>query len=205
MCRAPWIASSRNSSTADQRTSPVWPPRPAPACSMARSTEITMSPRCGRRPGGSRKSKAAPAPRSGAPGCAGNVPGGRRGNDSTSVGRVLPKCSVLSWASSASFDRMSPIEAGSGAPAPVMAAAIARARTAPAMGATTMSRTVRSTRIEPRYNARVTRPGRCLHRHRRRGATPARRPCSAGTRSACGTSPGAARRTPRGSAPGRAT
>ena len=38
---------------ADQRTSPVWPPRPSSACSIARSTETTMSPRCGRRPGGS--------------------------------------------------------------------------------------------------------------------------------------------------------
>ena len=31
---------------ADHRTSPVWPPRPSPACSTARSTEIAMSPMC---------------------------------------------------------------------------------------------------------------------------------------------------------------
>ena len=52
----------------DQRTSPVWPPRPAAACSAARSTDTTMSPRCSRR-------RAASANAAAAPGCR----GGRRG------------------------------------------------------------------------------------------------------------------------------
>ena len=55
MWSVPWVTRSRSSSAGDQRTSPVWPPRPASACSMARSTETTMSPRCGRRPGRQRE------------------------------------------------------------------------------------------------------------------------------------------------------
>ena len=53
MWSVPWTTSSRSSSAADQRTSPVWPPRPTAACSIARSTETTTSPRCRRWPGGS--------------------------------------------------------------------------------------------------------------------------------------------------------
>ena len=49
----------------------------------------------------------------------------------------------------------------------------------------------------------VTRPVR-FPRRRRRAATRARRPCSAGTRRGCGTSRAAARRMPRGSVRGRA-
>ena len=84
---APWVTRRRSSSAADQRTSPVWPPRPAAACSAARSTETTMSPRCGRCPGGAANAGAT----------AGRRPttearrerndlGGRSGNDRTSVG-----------------------------------------------------------------------------------------------------------------------
>ena len=45
MCSAPWVTSSRSSSAGDHWTSPVWPPRPCSACSMARSTDTMMSPR----------------------------------------------------------------------------------------------------------------------------------------------------------------
>ena len=46
-CRAPCVMRSRSSSAGVQRTSLVCPPRPASAWAMARSTETTMSPRCG--------------------------------------------------------------------------------------------------------------------------------------------------------------
>ena len=55
----PWVTRSRSSSRASQRTSPVWPPRPASACSTARSTDTITSPRCGRASGGSAKRDAA--------------------------------------------------------------------------------------------------------------------------------------------------
>ena len=51
MWRVPCVARRRSSSAGDQRTLPVWPPRPDSAWSMARSTEIAMSPRCVRDPG----------------------------------------------------------------------------------------------------------------------------------------------------------
>ena len=81
-CRAPWVTSRRSSSAADQRTSPVWPPRPSAACSTARSTETTMSPRCGRGRGG--RGHVRDLGRRGA-----KASGGRSGNDSTSVGPRL--------------------------------------------------------------------------------------------------------------------
>ena len=75
-----------------------------------------MSPRCGRRAGrqreGRRRRRARPDP-----GMRGNASGGRSGKDSTSVGPSRPCASALSSASSASSVRMSPIEAGAGAPA----------------------------------------------------------------------------------------
>ena len=47
-------------------TSPVWPPWPSSACAIARSTETTMSPRCGRAPGRQReRGRAAAAARRG--------------------------------------------------------------------------------------------------------------------------------------------
>ncbi len=72
----PWTASSRSSSDGAQLRSPVWPPRPATACAMARSTEITTSPRCGRRPGGNgnaagTSARVPGAGRAGPPSCAG--------------------------------------------------------------------------------------------------------------------------------------
>ena len=63
------------------------------------------------------------------PAWVGNAPGGRSGNDRTSVGPSLPMWVRLSAASSASSARISPIDAGLGAPAASSAPAIARART----------------------------------------------------------------------------
>ena len=89
----PWTASSRSSSEGAQRRSPVWPPRPATACSIARSTEMTTSPRWRRRPGGNGKAAGAAA-LAGRPRCAfvrGNASGGRSGNERTSVGPRVPR------------------------------------------------------------------------------------------------------------------
>ena len=82
MCNVPWVTSRRSSSAGDQRTSPVCPPRPASACSIARSTETTMSPRWMRLPGGRGDvgCRAAPGMKDA---------GGSNGNDSTSVGPVV--------------------------------------------------------------------------------------------------------------------
>ena len=76
-----------------------------------------MSPRCWRLPGGSAKAPGGQPPSAALPGCGGNAPGGRSGNESTSVGPVLPMWVALSAASSASSDRIRPIDAGRGAPA----------------------------------------------------------------------------------------
>ena len=84
------------------------------------------------------------------PGWAGNASGGSSGNDRTSVGPVLPRCAALSAASSASSDRISPIEAGDGAPPASSAAATARARARPGDRGGDAVRTVRSTRHGPR-------------------------------------------------------
>ena len=90
-----------------------------------------MSPRCGRRPGGSgNRRRPRPCRRPSEPGCGGNASGGSSGNDSTSVGPALPSASALRPASSASSVRIRPIEAGEGAPAAVSAAATARASAA---------------------------------------------------------------------------
>jgi len=89
-------------------------------------------------------------PRRRAPACGGNASGGRSGNDSTSVGPVLPRCSALRRASSRSSDRISPIEAGAGAPPAPSAEATQRASAIPGSGAMTRSRTLRSTRHDPR-------------------------------------------------------
>ena len=99
MWSVPWVTRSRSSSagTSGRRRSGRRG-RP-PACSTARSTETTMSPRWagvrGQRdahPGGTDRAS--------------------NGNDSTSVGPVLPMWVALSPASSASSLRISPIEAG---------------------------------------------------------------------------------------------
>ena len=84
--------------------------RPA---AIARSTETTMSPRCGR--AGRRQDERAGRPRRAAaavPGCAGKASGGSSGNESTSVGPASPMCVALSAASSVVGERISPSEAG---------------------------------------------------------------------------------------------
>ena len=53
----------------------------------------------------------------GRPGCGGNAAGGSSGNERTSVGPSLPMWVALRSASSASFDRIRPMDAGLGAPA----------------------------------------------------------------------------------------
>ena len=113
--------SSRSSSAGDQATSPVWPPRPVPpARSRARPTR-----RCRRGAAGGRA--ATGKPRSSTPvrrrPRARESLGRSSGNDSTSVGPSLPMCSTLSSASSASSDRISPIEAARGAPPAATSAA----------------------------------------------------------------------------------
>ena len=129
----------------DQRTSPVWPPRPAAACSAARSTETTTSPRWSRRPGG--VANAGGGRRAGAgDDDAGNEPAGNSGNERTSVGPSPPRCARFSSASSASSARMSPIEPGDGAPAASSAAAIARASREMRITGSTPSRIVTSIR-----------------------------------------------------------
>ena len=90
-----------------------------------------MSPRCSRRPGG-RAKNGAPAPDAVVrPGCGGNASGGTSGNDSTSVGPSTPMCVAFNRASSASSARISPIDAGAGAPAASSAAATTLPRVAP--------------------------------------------------------------------------
>ena len=93
--------------------------------------------------------RSAPA-RPGRDGGGGKTSGGRSGNDRTSVGPRLPRWSAFSSASSASSDRIRPIDAGDGAPAASAARTIARASAAPEIGAWTPARIVRSTRQGPR-------------------------------------------------------
>ena len=187
-CSVPWVTRRRSSSAGDQRMSPVCPPRPDSACSMARWTETTMSPRCGRRPGGSSKVGVAAPER--------NTSGGNSGNESTSVGPSWPMWVAFSSASSRSSLRMSEIDAGVGARPPSSArpTVLARALAGTILG--TPSR--RSTSIrQPPMRCRLTRRCRRLRRSRS-AAIRAPRPCSPDTRSACGTCRGAGRRRPRG-------
>ena len=103
----------------------------------------------GRGPGQHAASRRAPRPRAGR--VIGNAAGGSSGNDSTSVGPCWPRCAALSSASSASSVRISPIEAGEGAPAASSAAAIARASPAAGTGGDDARRgPSRSTRHGPR-------------------------------------------------------
>ena len=85
----PWVTSRRSSSAGDQRTSPVCPPRPWSACSIARSTEIAMSPMWVRaRPHG--RSARRPRARSAAPRGAGTTPAGASGRTARRSGRRRP-------------------------------------------------------------------------------------------------------------------
>ena len=106
---------------------------PRSACSIARSTDTTMSPRWIRRPGG-QANAAAPRRRSRPRRLARRAPGtpraGAAGTTARRSGRRRPMCVAFSAASSASSVRISPIEAGDGAPAASSAAAIARASAA---------------------------------------------------------------------------
>ena len=209
-CRGSPAGAARRRATSGRRRSGRR--GPSSAWSIARSTETTMSPRCGRRPGGSGKrwpcARGVPARRSVAPGCGGNASGGSSGNDRTSVGPVRARGGPRSARRArASSDRISPIEAGRRRRRPRRAAAaIARASAAPETGA---DDPVADRQVDP-PRPEVERPGHEAgplarrHRRRPRAATRARRPCSAGRRSAGGTCRAAGRRTPRGSARGRA-
>ena len=141
-----------------------------------------------------------------APGCTGNADGGSSGNDRTSVGPSWPRWATLSDSISMSSVRITDSEDPAGAAPATSAAATTRAVSAPGMTRRTPGRTVTSMRQSPMRWTRVTdvrsaaphrhRRVRTHPRRRRRGAPPAPRSCSPGTRSAGGTSRGAAGRTP---------
>src|SRR5579862_5587736 len=151
-CRVPCVTRSRSSSAGDQRTSPVWPPRPWTACSTARSTEIAMSPmwiRGARWPAAARRVLRA-----------GNASGGSIGNDSTSVGPSWPRCSWFSSASSASSVRTTVTPPGIGAPAASSAAPTARTRTVSGATRSVPARRTTSIRHGPTWWTRVASAGR---------------------------------------------
>ena len=184
MCSTPWTTSWRSSSIG------------APgAWANARSTDKTMSPRCGRRPGGSANSS---VPRSSVGILALMRREGRRaeaaGNDRTSVGPSWPMCCSLSEASSASSDRNTARLAGGGAEAAVSARRRERCQGSGRHGR--LDARPRDEVDAPRWQVDLGQsvdPVRRCSGRRPRGATRSRRSCSAGTRCGGGTCPLAAR------------
>ena len=168
--------SRRSSSAADQRTSPVWPPRPVSACSIARSTETTMSPRCGRRPGGSGKRRPATDRAVRPPDVPGTPRAAAAGTTARRSGPSLPMCVgvELGELGVVGQDRARS-RPGAGAPAATSSAAADRRgqRRPEAIGA---SDAVADGQVDPprrrRRCARVTRPGRSLRSRRRRRRRP---------------------------------
>ena len=204
---SPAAAARRPATSGRRRSGRRGRPRPARSPARPRST---MSPRCGRRPGGSAKSAAAAGAAARGPGWAGTRRAAGAGTTARRSGRLAQVGRV---------ERRQLGVVGQDQPDRGRARGARRRRAprrrpgpghAPATGAVDA---VADGQVDPPRTA-VDRPGheagplpRCRRCPRRRpppAATRARRPCSAGRRSACGTSRAAGRRTPRGSARGRA-
>ena len=189
----PWVTRRRSSSAGDQRTSPVWPPRPCSACSIGPLDRDDDVAEVRRRPGGRAKATAGPLAVGALPGCGGNASGGSSGNDRTSVGPSLPRWVALSAGELRVVGQDQADRGRATAPRRRRAPPRSPGRAPPPGPA--RRRPSRTREVDP-PRARVERPGHERRAGRLRrpppaaaGATRARRPCSAGRRSAGGTCP----------------